>query len=139
LRSRKENGRELWRIGRYREKVKISDGKRKRTIENWEVQGEIEKQPEEVNIGLHNLAVQKGPYRCLRMCCRDAAFLSAAYEKFQQPVLERRAVSPSAEYGTMIHTGHLERKATDGPCRLCEGKGIKVMWSRAHAKAVRKR
>jgi hypothetical protein len=50
----------------------------------------IEKQPEEVKIGLHNLAVQKGPHSSLRLCCQDASFLLSAYETFQQPDPERR-------------------------------------------------
>jgi hypothetical protein len=50
----------------------------------------IEKQPEEIKVGLHNLAVQQGPYVSLRTCCRSAASLSSAYDKFQQPLTERR-------------------------------------------------
>jgi hypothetical protein len=36
----------------------------------------IQKQPEEIKGGLHNLAVQQGPYVSLRTCCRSAASLS---------------------------------------------------------------
>lgn len=42
----------------------------------------IEKQPEEVKVGLRNLAVQQGPHASLRSCCRGAASLSSAYDKF---------------------------------------------------------
>jgi hypothetical protein len=104
----------------------------------------IEKQPEEIKVGLHNLAVQQGPYLSLRTCCRSAASLSSAYDKFQQPLTERRpernsGVSARSHVSSRVMPTITDRKAVgkDGPCRVCEVKGIHVVWSRVHWVPIR--
>jgi hypothetical protein len=39
---------------------------------------------------------------------------------------------PKTSIGSRTAPGTLYRKATDGPCRLCESKGVKVVWSQTH-------
>jgi hypothetical protein len=80
-------------IGTLAVKVGITDG------DASSIMLFIEKQPEEFQIGLQNLAVRKGPHYSLRACCRDAAFLSSAYNRFQQPASERR----TERNGTCTH------------------------------------
>jgi hypothetical protein len=80
----------------------------------------IEKHPEEVKIGLNNSAAQKKPRYSLRLCCRYAAFLSSAHDRFQQPDLERRMERnlqplPTTSVGSRIAPATLDRKATHGP------------------------
>jgi hypothetical protein len=86
----------------------------------------IEKQPEEVKIGLYNLAVHNWP----TIHCDGAAEIPPSSRQRTQPALERRMERnllplPKPRVGLRIALATLDRKATDGSCSLCESKRVK--------------